>query len=233
MIQKQEEFSVERVTKAAKQLLKEGRGTLFNATLETELSRSGRMHTLFIQIEGMRAEEYKTGGENLAIDLCFSDTPFGEMLVASTGKGVCYMAFSSDRERALNELRHLFPRATYEHRITRFHQQALVLFTADWKQLEVIKLHLKGTDFQLKVWEALLRIPIGALTTYGDIAGCINNPKASRAVGTAVGDNPVVFLIPCHRIIPSTGALGGYHWGPIRKAAILEWEICRRVEPLV
>lgn len=208
----------------AKQILKEGKGTLFDAAFETGLSGTGRLHDLFIQLEGMTPGEYKTGGKGLAICFSFADTPFGEMLVASTRKGVCYMAFSDNREQVLEELRHLFPHATYEHGITHFQRQALAVFSADWNQLEAVKLHLKGTDFQLKVWETLLRIPMGGLATYGDIAGYLNHPKASRAVGTAVGDNPVAFLIPCHRVIRSTGALGGYHWGLIRKTAMIGWE---------
>jgi AraC family transcriptional regulator, regulatory protein of adaptative response / methylated-DNA-[protein]-cysteine methyltransferase len=106
-------------------------------------------------------------------------------------------------------------------------QNAFYLFTQDWNQLPEIKLHLKGTDFQLKVWETLLRIPMGGLTTYKDIAGRIGNPQASRAVGTAVGDNPVAYLIPCHRVIQSTGVIGQYHWGAGRKTAMIGWEAAR------
>ena len=107
-------------------------------------------------------------------------------------------------------------------------QNALFIFTQDWSKLKEIKLHLKGTDFQLKVWEALLKIPMGGLTTYGDIASGINHPKAFRAVGTAVGENPVALLIPCHRVIRSTGELGNYHWGDVRKTAIIGWEAARK-----
>ena len=106
-------------------------------------------------------------------------------------------------------------------------QNVLYIFTHDWSQLNQIKLHLKGTEFQLKVWETLLKIPMGQVTTYGTIAKKINTPSGSRAVGTAVGDNPVAFLIPCHRIIQSTGAIGGYHWGSIRKSAIIGWEAAK------
>lgn len=212
-----------------KQVLKERQGTFFDTAFDTRLSRTSRLHDLFVQMEGMTPREYKAGGKGLTIDFSFADTPFGEILVASTEKGVCYMAFSDNRERVLEELRHLFPHAAYEHRMTDFQQQALTVFSVDWKQLEIVKLHLKGTDFQLKVWETLLKIPMGALTTYGDIAGYLDHPKASRAVGTAVGDNPVAFLIPCHRVIRSTGALGGYHWGLTRKKAIIGWEAALNV----
>ena len=105
-----------------------------------------------------------------------------------------------------------------------FQQNALFIFSHDWTKLNEIKLHLKGTDFQLKVWETLLKIPLGKLVTYGSIAKEIKSPKASRAVGSAIGDNPVAFLIPCHRVIQSTGAFGQYHWGSARKTAMIGWE---------
>ena len=106
-------------------------------------------------------------------------------------------------------------------------QNALYIFTHDWNKLNQVKLHLKGTDFQLKVWETLLKIPMGKLSTYGNIAEQIQSPKASRAVGSAIGDNPVAFLIPCHRVIQSTGTFGGYHWGSTRKTAMIGWEAAK------
>jgi len=106
-------------------------------------------------------------------------------------------------------------------------QNALYIFTHDWSKLHQIKLHLKGTDFQVKVWEALLKIPMGKLSTYGSIAAVIDKPKASRAVGTAIGDNPVAFLIPCHRVIQSTGGFGQYHWGRVRKTTMIGWEAAK------
>lgn len=208
----------------AKKILKEGQGSLFDAAYETGLSGTGRLHELFVHIEGMTPGEYKAGGQGLLINYSFAETPFGEMLVASTTKGVCYMAFSDDHERVLNELTRLFPFARFEKYPDEFQQQALAVFTMDWKNMKEVKLHLRGTDFQLKVWETLLKIPMGGLTTYGEIADYLENPMASRAVGTAVGDNPVAFLIPCHRVIRSTGALGGYHWGLTRKTAMIGWE---------
>ena len=107
-------------------------------------------------------------------------------------------------------------------------QNALFIFTQDWNRLKEIKLHLKGTDFQIKVWNALLKIPAGSLATYADVAARINNPKACRAVGTAIGENPVAFLIPCHRVIRSSGEFGNYHWGEVRKTAMIGWEAARR-----
>lgn len=134
------------------------------------------------------------------------------------------MEFVDDRETAYGSLLKKFPNARYTQLTDEIQQNALFIFTCDWSRLKEIKLHLKGTDFQLKVWNALLRIPQGGLTTYGDIATEINNPKACRAVGTAIGENPVAFLIPCHRVIRSSGELGNYHWGEIRKTAIIGWE---------
>ena len=206
----------------AKKVLKES--TLSDTAYETGLSGTSRLHDLFINIEGMTPGEYKHGGEHLVINYSFAESPFGDIIVASTPKGVCYMAFADGQSQALHNLQKKFPNAQYQPKPDDFQQQAISIFTQDWSKLGEIKLHLKGTDFQLKVWEMLLKIPMGSLTTYGDIAAILDNPKASRAVGTAVGDNPVAFLIPCHRVIRSSGELGGYHWGLARKAAMLGWE---------
>lgn len=211
----------------AKKMLKEGRSSLFDTAYESGLSGTGRLHDLFIKIEGMTPGEYKNGGENLSIHYSFTDTPFGKIIVAATPKGLCYMAFADDEQEAFEALRTLFPKAGYHQRTDEIQQKALSFFSRDWSEPDELKCHLRGTDFQLKVWETLLKIPMGQLTTYGDIAARINNPKASRAVGSAVGDNPVSFLIPCHRVIRSSGELGGYHWGLTRKTAIIGWEAAR------
>jgi len=208
----------------AKMLLQQNGFPLFDTAIETGLSGTGRLHDLFIQIEGMTPGEYKNGGENLVINFSFAESPFGNILVASTSKGICHMAFSDDQEAALQELKRCFPNAQYCQMVDLFQQNALFIFTHDWTKLNMIKLHLKGTAFQLKVWETLLKIPPGKLATYGTIAKEIESPKASRAVGSAIGDNPVAFLIPCHRVIQSTGAFGEYHWGSTRKTAIIGWE---------
>lgn len=212
----------------AKKMLKEGRASLFDAAHEAGLSGTGRLHDLFINIEGMTPGEYKNGGEKLSINYSFADTLFGKIIVAATSKGLCYMAFADDEQEAFDALRVMFPKAAYQQKTDVIQQKALSFFSRDWNELEEIKCHLKGTDFQLKVWETLLKIPMGQLTTYGDIAARIDNPKASRAVGSAVGDNPVSLLIPCHRVIRSSGELGGYHWGLTRKAAILGWEAAKK-----
>ncbi len=208
----------------AKAVLKNEQATVFDAALETGLSGTGRLHDLFINIEGMTPGEYKNGGESLAINYSFAETPFGEVLVASTHKGICYMAFADDENMAFNEMKGKFPSAAFRRMTDLIQQNALYIFTKDWSQLNQVKLHLKGTEFQLKVWESLLSIPMGKFTTYGKLAARLNNPKASRAVGSAVGDNPVAFLIPCHRVIQSTGSFGQYHWGSTRKTAMLGWE---------
>jgi AraC family transcriptional regulator of adaptative response/methylated-DNA-[protein]-cysteine methyltransferase len=208
----------------AKKSLQENGLPLFDTAIESGLSGTGRLHDLFIQIEGMTPGEFKNGGENLAINYSFAESPFGNILVASTPKGICHMAFADDQEAALRELKLQFPNARYVQMTDIIQQNALFIFTQDWKKLQEIRLHLKGTPFQLKVWETLLKIPLGKLATYGSIAKQIESPKASRAVGSAIGDNPVAFLIPCHRVIQSTGAFGEYHWGSARKTAMIGWE---------
>jgi len=208
----------------AKKLLKQNQVTLFDAALETGLSGTSRLHDLFIHIEGMTPAEYKNGGKNLSINYSFAESPFGNLIVASTAKGLCSMAFISDEKGALDDLKLKFPNAVFNRKLDLLQQNALFIFQNDWTKLQRIRLHLKGTDFQLKVWETLLKIPLGKLTTYGSIAQKMGSPKASRAVGTAIGHNPVAFLIPCHRVIQSTGNFGGYMWGTTRKTAIIGWE---------
>ncbi len=208
----------------AKKMLTDSKVTLFDAAYETGLSSTSRLHDLFINIEGMTPAEYKNGGQHLSINYSFAETPFGNVIVASTDKGVCYMAFENDETAALEQLKSKFPNAEFQRKLDLIQQNALFIFQNDWEKLPEIKLHLKGTDFQLKVWETLLKIPMGQLSTYGNIAEQIGNPNASRAVGTAIGSNPVAFLIPCHRVIQSSGGMGGYMWGTTRKTAIIGWE---------
>jgi AraC family transcriptional regulator, regulatory protein of adaptative response / methylated-DNA-[protein]-cysteine methyltransferase len=208
----------------AKSLLQQPTTTLFDTAIETGLSSSSRLHDLFVNIEGMTPGEYKNGGEHLQIKYSFANTIFGNIVIAATQKGVCYIAFIEDATVGFTDLQAHFPKANFIQQTDELQLQALSIFSKDWQQLQQIKLHLKGTDFQLKVWEALLKIPMGQLTTYGNIANTINSPKASRAVGTAIGSNPVAFLIPCHRVIQTTGNIGGYMWGPTRKTAIIGWE---------
>lgn len=208
----------------AKKLLAAEKAPLADIAYETGFSSPSRLHDLFINIEGMTPAEFKQGGRNLAINYSFAETPFGNIIVAATKKGVCYMAFEEDENLALSGLQEKFPMAVYTRKLDLLQQNALFIFQDDWSKLHQVKLHLKGTDFQLKVWEALLKIPMGRLSTYGDIARRIEQPNAARAVGTAIGSNPVAYLIPCHRVIQSTGLFGGYMWGPDRKTAIIGWE---------
>jgi AraC family transcriptional regulator, regulatory protein of adaptative response / methylated-DNA-[protein]-cysteine methyltransferase len=208
----------------AKVLLKENKATLFDTAHETGLSGTGRLHDLFISIEGMTPAEYKNGGKKLEINYSFAESTFGNILVASTKKGICYMAFADDKPVAFSAMQKNFPNAHFRQMVDLIQQNALYIFTQNWTNLNQIKLHLKGTDFQLKVWQTLLKIPLGRVTTYGTIAKEIENPNASRAVGTAIGCNPVAFLIPCHRVIQNTGIFGDYMWGKTRKTAIIGWE---------
>lgn len=137
------------------------------------------------------------------------------------------MAFEDEERSATNKLKQKFPNAGLQRKLDLIQQNALFIFQNDWSKLHEIKLHLRGTKFQLKVWEALLKIPMGKLSTYGSIAEHIGNENASRAVGTAIGSNPVAYLIPCHRVIQSSGNIGGYMWGNTRKTAIIGWESAR------
>src|SRR5690606_36131829 len=142
----------------------------------------------------------------------------------STPKGICYMAFYEDEKQALVDATQKFPNAEWVQKDDSLQRNALSIFQGDENTFSNIKLHLKGSEFQLKVWEMLLKIPMGQLATYGDIAAQVGKPNASRAVGTAIGSNPIAFLIPCHRVIQSSGNTGGYMWGTIRKTAIIAWE---------
>lgn len=211
----------------AKKMLKSSQLTLSEAAFETGLSGTGRLHDLFVNIEGMTPGDYKNGGEQLRINYNFDESPFGTLLMAATEKGICRLVFADDQELALAELKAEFPNASFTNQTDTFQKDVRSFFGNDWNESQAIKLHLRGTDFQLKVWETLLKIPMGQLTTYGDIAKSIEKPRASRAVGTAIGNNPVAFLIPCHRVIQATGMIGGYHWGNARKKAIIGWEACQ------
>lgn len=197
-------------------------------SFETGFSGTSRLHDLFVGIEGMTPGEYKNGGETLSIQYSYAETLFGDVLLGSTTKGVCHLAFVQNEKDGLENLQRLFPRAKLAQKTDFFQQNALKIFTKDWTDLAKIKLHLKGTAFQLKVWQALLKIPIGDISTYTHLAQSIQHPSANRAVGTAVGSNPVAYLIPCHRVIKSTGVLGEYHWGSTKKAAILGWEAAQK-----
>lgn len=211
----------------AKDLLK--RSSVLNATYSVGLSSPGRLHDLFVSTEAVTPGEYKTYGAGLVIRYGFHPTPFGEALIGLTERGICHLSFVQNSEEA-----------------------ALMNFIADWSNATLmedtqttgaliapifslgdnptpISLFVTGTNFQLKVWEALLSIPRGALTTYEQIAAQIGQPGALRAVGTAVGHNPIAYLIPCHRVIRKIGEFGNYRWGTARKKALLGWETAMTV----
>ena len=197
--------------------------TLFDVSMDAGLSGTSRLHDLFVTVEAMTPGEFKNQGKDLTIYYSYPETIFGAACVASTQKGLCYLAFG-DTSIAYKELVEMFPRANFIQQEQPVHQQAIAFLQNPESALNPLHLHIKGTDFQLKVWDALLKIPTGDLTTYGDISLLIGNPKANRAVGTAVGSNPVSYIIPCHRDIRSSGELGGYHWGLNLKVATIGWE---------
>jgi len=201
--------------------------TLMNVSNEIGLSSSSRLHDLFINIEGMTPGEFKNGGAGLTINYSFRESPFGNIIIASTNKGVCYIHFQNNESVALRDLKACFPSAVYHQAEDKYQKDALLIFQKNGGQTDPIKLHLRGTRFQIKVWESLLKIPTGGLSTYGDIAKKTGNPKAARAVGTAIGANPIAFLIPCHRVIQSNGKFGGYMWGAEKKMAIIGWEAAK------
>tara|TARA_R110002051_G_scaffold52876_2_gene100077 strand:+ start:4633 stop:5493 length:861 start_codon:yes stop_codon:yes gene_type:complete len=208
----------------AKTILKEKQSTLFETARQTGLSGTSRLHDLFINIEGMTPGEFKNGGENLSISYSFAESPFGNLIVASTLKGICHMAFCESKTKSLEILKSKFNNARFHQKLDLIQKNALFIFQNDWSKLSQIKLHLKATNFQLKVWETLLKVPMGKLSTYNEIAKKMGNSSSSRTVGTAIESNPVAFLIPCHRVIQSNGKVGHYMWGTTRKTAIIGWE---------
>ncbi len=209
----------------AKQLLQQQK-TLATVSFETGLSGTSRLHDLFIQIEAMTPGDYQHGGKNLHIYYSHAETIFGNILIASTGKGICHISFVQEAND-LSGLITRFPAARLDQKTDLHQQEALKMFRDDWSDLDKVKLHLKGTPFQIKVWNALLQIPLGSIKSYLEIAKEIGDSKASRAVGTAIGNNPIAYIIPCHRVITSSGNLGGYHWGIDRKSAIIGWEAAK------
>jgi AraC family transcriptional regulator, regulatory protein of adaptative response / methylated-DNA-[protein]-cysteine methyltransferase len=212
----------------AKRLLGESRSIL-DAAYESGLSGSGRLHDHFVTLEAITPGEYKHGGAGVEIAWGLSNSPFGPCFLAVTARGVCRLAFLGDSSGAdeLAALRkHGRSRQFAKTGAPRLRWGAASFRPADHSP--PIPLLAKGTNFQVQVWRALLEIPEGAAATYQDIAAVIGRPTASRAVGQAVGDNPIAYLIPCHRVLRQSGDLGGYRWGTTRKTAILAWEAARR-----
>lgn len=203
--------------------------TLFDLTDEVGLSSSSRLHDLFVSIEGMTPAEYRDGGKYLTFKYSVGNSILGDVLVMSTDKGICKVVFIDEGSDELTIFKQQYPKATFVQEATKAHQQVMAFLHGE-RDIEQIKLHLKGTPFQMQIWQALLQIPEGQLSTYGAIASQIGNDKASRAVGTAIGANPIAYLIPCHRVIQQSGVLGGYRWGVIRKQVLLTKELLKREE---
>ena len=207
----------------ARRLLSE-RHTTLTAAHEAGLSGSGRLHDLFLTWEAMSPGDYAKGGEGLTIRRGWFESPFGPALVMATDKGICGMGFADEvgAEATLEDLASRWPKAIHVEDPMAIRPLVDAAFGG-----RKTGLHLIGAPFQIKVWEALLAIPTGHVTTYAEIAEAIGHPAAHRAVGTAVGRNPISFLIPCHRALRRDGGLGGYHWGLPRKRAMLAWEAAR------
>ena len=201
-----------------------------HTTLETAdavgLSGSGRLHDLFLRWEAMSPGDYAKAGADLEILWGWFESPFGPALIMGTEKGICGIGFSAEMgaEATMTDLLGRWPNATFTEDPTALAPFAAQAFPRAGSNREPAQLYLIGAPFQIKVWEALMRIPTGHVTTYSDIAQSIGNPKAVRAVGTAVGRNPVSWLIPCHRALRKSGGLGGYHWGLPVKRTMLAWE---------
>lgn len=208
----------------AKKILKDKQQlSLFNASMDLGYSSSSRLHDLFVTIESMTPNEYRNGGESLVIKYSIAESLFGSCVVASTSRGICRLLFSDNIKEDIATIQAEFPNARWIEESTDLHQSAMQILN-NKTEIPDIKLHLKGSPFQLKVWEALLQVPYGKLTNYGVLGKHIQTPHAARAIGNAVGQNPVAYLIPCHRVIRSGGQLGGYKWGLIRKTAIIAHE---------
>lgn len=220
-------FVQHRTAEVVKQLLRERRPVL-EATYEAGLSGPGRLHDLIVNAEAVTPGELRRGGLGITLRYGFHPTPFGDCLIAVTPRGICHLAFVEPvtREQAMSRLEQDWPLAQIVADQDATRSAAAKAFPPPGSNaLPALSLHVKGTNFQLKVWRALLEIPSGAVTTYGAIAKKVGDPKASRAVGTAVGSNPVSYLIPCHRVIRASGELGGYAWGPDRKRVMLSREL--------
>jgi len=221
---------------SAKTLLRDSRSVL-DTTYSTGLSSGGRLHDLFVTLEAVTPGEFKAGGAGLTIRTGFHESPFGECLIGVTDRGICGLSFvvDGDRAGAMAELQSHWPGATFveDARATRLTvRKVFAAWNDDRPQPTAadgggdvaptpLSLLVRGTNFQVRVWQALLRIPPGAVATYEDVASVVGRAGATRAVGSAIARNPVAYLIPCHRVIRKTGAFGGYHWGAARKVALL------------
>ena len=210
----------------ARELLRDS-ASILDASYELGLSGPGRLHDLFVTHEGMSPGIYKLRGRGLKITYGFHDCPFGRALILVTNEGLAGLAFADqgDEKTALADMSSRWPEATYTENPKATMPYARRIFESqNWSPDQPLRVVFIGTDFEIRVWETLLRIPLGKASTYSDIAAHLGKPSAARAVGTAVGKNPISFVVPCHRVLGKSGGLCGYHWGLTRKRAILGWE---------
>jgi AraC family transcriptional regulator of adaptative response/methylated-DNA-[protein]-cysteine methyltransferase len=214
----------------ARELLKDS-ATVLDTAYEVGLSGPGRLHDLFVDHEAMTPGDYRRRGEGLEIFWGWHDSPFGRALLMATERGVAGLAFADEEsgERAIfDDMAYRWPAATYTHAPERTAPYVSRIFTPErWRESEPLKVVLIGTDFEVRVWNALLSLPPKQCITYSDLAAHVCSTRAARAVGTAVGRNPISFVVPCHRVLRKDGYMGGYHWGITRKKAIIGWEAGR------
>ena len=212
----------------AKALLAESK-PLLEVSDSVGLSSSSRLHDHFVQLEAVTPGEYKSGGQGISIQYGIASSPFGDIFIAATPRGICKLSFLTDNntDQQIADLQQSWRGATIEHRPKEIMKTAAGIFAADQSAQGPLSLHVTGTNFQIAVWRALLQIDPGCINSYGKVATAVGRPKASRAVGTAIGSNPIAFLIPCHRVLQQSGKIGGYLWGETRKHAIHAWETAR------
>ncbi len=211
-----------------KSLLAKG-NSVFDASLEAGLSGPGRLHDLCVTLEAVSPGEMKAGGEGLTITYGFAESPFGECLIAETARGICHLTFvDQGRDHALDRLTALWPCGSLVHDDETARETASAVFAQPNGERAPLRAYVRGTAFQARVWRALLEVQPGSLVSYGALASTVCNSKAARAVGAALGQNPIAFLIPCHRVIRETGTLGGYGGGLPRKQAMIAWESAPR-----
>lgn len=213
----------------AKRMLEQS-ASILETSLDVGLSGPSRLHDLFVTHEGMSPGAYKNRGEGLQISYGYHPSPFGLGLVLVTPHGLCGLAFcdAGGEVAGLQDMTRRWPNARYTEDLAVTAPYAAKLFAdQNFRSNQPLRITFIGTDFQIRVWETLLKIPVGQATTYGDIAASVGSPSAARAVGAAVGKNPMSFVVPCHRVLGKSGALTGYHWGLTRKKAILGWEAGR------
>jgi AraC family transcriptional regulator of adaptative response/methylated-DNA-[protein]-cysteine methyltransferase len=221
----------------ARSLLRAGESVLDTA-LESGLSGPGRLHDLCVNLEAASPGELKAAGAGWTITCGFADSPFGKCLIAESPRGICHLSFVEKEKTALGELQTAWLRAGLKRDDSAAEKLAEKIFVRDsadrragTKNESPLRAFVRGTPFQALVWRALLEIPPGSVTSYGRLAAATGRPAASRAVGAAVGQNPLAYLIPCHRVIRETGLPGGYHWGLVRKRAMIAWESAAAPSP--